>query len=193
MAKRLADAGMSVAMVESELVGGECPYWACMPAKTLLRPPEAVASANRVPGVAARIDGWDEVLAFRDRITAGGDDARKSARYRDRGVTILRGHGRLAGPGVVEVDGTPHRTARIVIATGSATAFPPIDGLDAIDAWTNREALSLTAVPESAAILGGGPVGIEIGQMLVALRQPRPPDRGRPNGCWPARSPRWAT
>lgn len=167
MAGRLADAGLSVAMVESELVGGECPYWACMPAKTLLRPPEAVASANRVPGVAARIDGWDEVLAFRDRITAGGDDARKSARYRDRGVTILRGHGRLAGPGVVEVDGTPHRTARIVVATGSTTAFPPIDGLDAIEAWTNREALSLTGVPESAAILGGGPVGIEIGQMLA--------------------------
>ena len=166
VAKRLAAAGMSVAMVESELVGGECPYWACMPAKTLLRPAEAVAAANGVPGVAARIDRWDEVLAFRDRITAGGDDARKAAQFRERGVTILRGHGRLAGPGVVEVDGTPHRSPRIVIATGSATAFPPVEGLDAIDAWTNREAMALTAVPESAAILGGGPVGIEIGQML---------------------------
>jgi dihydrolipoamide dehydrogenase len=167
VAKRLADAGMTVAMVESELVGGECPYWACMPAKTLLRPPEAVASANRVPGVAARIDRWDEVLAFRDRITAGADDARKSAQYRDRGVTILRGRGRLAGPGVVEVDGTPHHSPRVVIATGSTTALPPIDGLDAIEVWTNREALSLTEVPESAAVLGGGPVGIEIGQMLA--------------------------
>ncbi len=167
VAKRLAGEGLSVALVESELVGGECPYWACMPAKTLLRPPEAVASANRVPGVAARIDGWDEVVAFRDGITAGGDDARKSSQLRDRGVTILRGHGRLAGPGVVEVGGVPHRTPRVVIATGSATAFPPIDGLDAIEAWTNREALSLTEVPESAAILGGGPVGIEIGQMLA--------------------------
>ncbi len=167
MAGRLADAGLSVAMVESGLVGGECPYWACMPAKTLLRPPEAVASANRVPGVAARIDGWEEVLAFRDRITAGWDDTRKSAAYRERGVTILRGHGRLAGPGVVEVDGEAHRTARIVIATGSAPVLPPIDGLDAIESWTSREALSLTEIPESAAILGGGPVGIEIGQMLA--------------------------
>jgi pyruvate/2-oxoglutarate dehydrogenase complex dihydrolipoamide dehydrogenase (E3) component len=167
VAKRLAADGMSVALVESELVGGECPYWACMPAKTLLRPPEAVASANHVPGVTARIDRWDEVVAFRDGITAGGDDARKSAQLRDKGITILRGHGRLAGPGVVEVDGAPHRSPRVVIATGSTTALPPIEGLDAIEAWTNREAMSFTEVPESAAILGGGPVGIEIGQMLA--------------------------
>ena len=113
MAKRLAAAGMSVAMVESELVGGECPYWACMPAKTLLRPPEAVASANRVPGVAARIDSWDEVLAFRDGITAGGDDARKTAQYARPGRhdpararapgRPRRGGGRRRGP--------PHRPA----------------------------------------------------------------------------------
>lgn len=167
VAKRLAEAGMSVAMVESELVGGECPYWACMPAKVLLRPAEAVASANRVPGVSARIDRWDEVLGFRDWITSGHDDAHKSAQFAERGVVILRGHGRLAGPGCVEVGGTLHRSPRIVIATGSTTAFPPIEGLDQIDIWTNREAMGLTDVPESTAILGGGPVGIEIGQMLA--------------------------
>ncbi len=167
VAKRLAAAGMSVAMVESELVGGECPFWACMPAKTLLRPPEAVASANRVPGVAARIDSWDEVVAFRDEVTDGFDDGAKAERYRGLGVTILRGHGRLAGAGVVEVDGTPHLTERVVIATGSETAPLPIDGLDTIDVWTNREVLAITEVPESIALLGGGPVGVELGQMLA--------------------------
>ena len=167
VAKRLAESGMSVAMVESELVGGECPYWACMPAKVLLRPAEAVAEANRVPGVSARIERWDEVLGFRDWITSGHDDAHKSEKFRDLGVAILRGHGRLAGPGRVDVDGTVYRSPRIIIATGSTTAFPPVDGLDRIDAWTNREAMALTEVPESTAILGGGPVGVEIGQMLA--------------------------
>jgi len=167
VAKRLAASGMNVAMVEADLVGGECPYWACMPAKTLLRPPEAVASANRVPGVAARIESWDDVVAFRDEVTSGFDDAAKAERYRRLGVTILRGHGRLAGAGVVEVDGTPHLTERVVIATGSETAPLPIDGLDTIDAWTNREVLAITEVPESIALLGGGPVGVELGQMLA--------------------------
>ena len=167
VARRLAESGMNVAIVESAMVGGECPYWACMPAKTLLRPPEAVASANRVPGVAARIDSWDEVVAFRDEVTSGFDDTAKAERYRGLGITILRGHGRLAGPGVVEVDGTPHLTERIVIATGSETTPLAIDGLDAIAYWTNRDALAITEVPESVAILGGGPVGVELGQMLA--------------------------
>jgi pyruvate/2-oxoglutarate dehydrogenase complex dihydrolipoamide dehydrogenase (E3) component len=121
----LADAGMGVAMVESELVGGECPYWACMPAKSLLRPVEAVGAARRVPGVSARIESWDEVLSFRDDVTSGRDDAEKAARYAERGVTIIRGQGRLAGPGQVEVDGRAYTTERVVIATGSITAPPP--------------------------------------------------------------------
>ena len=166
VAGRLADAGMSVAMVESELVGGECPYWACMPAKTLLRPVEAVGAARRVPGVTAGIESWDQVLGFRDDVTSDLDDARKAALYTDRGVTIIRGHGRLAGPGRVEVDGHAYSTQRVVIATGSATAPPPIDGLEASGYWTNRETMALTAVPDSTAVLGGGPVGIELGQML---------------------------
>jgi pyruvate/2-oxoglutarate dehydrogenase complex dihydrolipoamide dehydrogenase (E3) component len=166
VAGRLADAGMAVAMAESGLVGGECPFWACMPAKTLLRPAEAVADAHRVPGVAARIEDWDEVLAFRDEVVSGWDDTEKVEHYAARGVTILRGHGRLSGRGRVEVDGTVHAAERVVVATGSAAAVPPIDGLDAIDFWTNRDAMELRRVPESAAILGAGPVGIEIGQML---------------------------
>lgn len=166
VAGRLADAGMNVAMVEAGLVGGECPYWACMPAKILLRPAEAVAGARRVPGVTAGIEEWDEVLAFRDDGVSHWDDAPKAERYRARGVTILRGHGRLAGRGHVTVDGATHAADRVVVASGSVTTIPPIDGLDAIDFWTNREAMELRRVPESAAILGAGPVGIEIGQML---------------------------
>ncbi len=165
-AGRLAQAGMTVAMVESGLVGGECPYWACMPAKTLLRPAEAVADARRVPGLTAEIDDWDAVLAFRDEVVSRWDDAGKAERYEARGVTILRGRGRLAGPGRVEVDGRAVLAERIVVATGSAAVVPPIDGLDAVNFWTNREAMELRRAPESAAILGAGPVGIEIGQML---------------------------
>lgn len=166
VAGRLADAGLGVAMVESGLVGGECPYWACMPAKTLLRPAEAVAEARRVPGLAAEIEDWDAILAFRDEVVSGWDDAGKVEDYVARGVTILRGRGRLAGPGRVDVDGAIHSAERVVLATGSAPVVPPIDGLEAVEPWTNREAMEMRRVPESAAILGAGPVGIEIGQML---------------------------
>ena len=166
VAGRLADAGLRVAMVESGLVGGECPYWACMPAKTLLRPAEAVAAARRVPGLAAGIDDWERILAFRDDVVSGWDDAGKVEEYRARGVTILGGHGRLSGAGRIEVDGAAHATERVVLATGSAAAVPPIEGLDSVGFWTNREAMELRRVPASAAIVGAGPVGVEIGQML---------------------------
>ena len=166
VAGRLADAGLGVAMVESGLVGGECPFWACMPAKALLRPAQAVAEARRVPGLVAGIEDWDALLAFRDDVVSGWDDAHKAEDYVARGVTILRGHGRLAGAGRVDVDGTVHAAERVVLATGSAAAIPPIDGLEAVAFWTNREAMEMRRVPESAAILGAGPVGIEIGQML---------------------------
>jgi pyruvate/2-oxoglutarate dehydrogenase complex dihydrolipoamide dehydrogenase (E3) component len=166
VAGRLADAGRRVAMVESGLVGGECPYWACMPAKTLLRPGEVVAQARRVPGVTAAIHDWDQVVAFRDDVTAGFDDAEKVAHYTARGVTILRGHGRLDGPGRVIVEGTVHLCDGVVIATGSAPVMPEIAGLDTVNPWTNREAMEIRRVPASAAVLGGGPVGVEIGQML---------------------------
>jgi dihydrolipoamide dehydrogenase len=166
VADGLADAGMDVAMVEPGLVGGECPYWACMPSKALLRPPEAVSAARAVPGVAAGVTSWSSAAAFRDAVVHDRDDAEKAADYRERGVAILRGSGRIGGPGVVEVDGVAHRTARVVVATGSETAWPPVDGLRDVGAWTNREAMEMTAVPGSALVMGGGPVGIEIAQML---------------------------
>lgn len=168
VAGRLADEGRRVALVESGLVGGECPYWACMPAKALLRAPEAVAAARRVPGVAATLD-VAEVIAFRERVVSGRDDAPKADRYRARGVRIVRGHGRLDGFGRVDVDGRTLRAERIVIASGSVPVIPPIDGLEQIDYWTNREAMQTSRIPASAAILGGGPVGVEIGQAFARL------------------------
>jgi len=157
---------MDVAMVERELVGGECPYWACMPSKALLRPAEAVCAARAVPGVDARVARWDVVAAFRDHAVHERDDQSKAADYEAQGVTILRGEGRLAGRGAVSVDGAVHRASRVVVATGSETVRPPVDGLDGVGAWTNREAMQMTVVPSSAVVMGGGPVGVEIAQML---------------------------
>ncbi len=167
VAGRLADAGMDVAMAESGPVGGECPYWACMPSKALLRPVEAVAGARRVPGVSATMERWDEVAAFRDDVVSGRDDAGKVERYEGRGVTVLRGHARLDGPGAVLVGDDRHRAERVVIATGSAAVIPPVEGIGDVGAWTNREAMEMTRVPRSALVLGAGPVGVEIAQMLA--------------------------
>jgi pyruvate/2-oxoglutarate dehydrogenase complex dihydrolipoamide dehydrogenase (E3) component len=196
VAGRLADAGMRVAMAERELVGGECPYWACMPSKALLRPPEAVAAARRVPGVRAGISDWEAVAAFRDEVVSGRDDAAKARSYAERGVTILRGHGRLDGPGAVVVGDDRHTAPRIVLATGSEAVVPLIEGLESAGAWTNREAMEMRAVPASALTLGAGPVGVEIGQMLarygarvaIADSSPRPlPDEAPEVGALLAR------
>ena len=167
VARRLADAGMAVAMVEEERVGGECPFWACMPTKTLLRPAEAVAEAVRVPGVEARVRSFPPVAAYRDEVTSHLDDAAKAARYAGYGIEIVRGRARLAGPGRVEVGGEVLTTARVVVATGSAPVIPPVDGLRESGPWTSREATALQEIPESVAVLGGGPVGVELGQMLL--------------------------
>ncbi len=169
VAGRLADEGMRVAMVEQELVGGECPYWACMPAKALLRATDAVAGARRVPGVSAAITDVDEVIRFREDVVSARDDARKAARYAERGVTILRGRARLRGPGHVDVDDHSCEAARIVVASGSVPVIPPIEGLDGIDYWTNREAMETCRPPSSALLVGGGPVGLEIGQAFSRL------------------------
>jgi pyruvate/2-oxoglutarate dehydrogenase complex dihydrolipoamide dehydrogenase (E3) component len=169
VAGRLADAGLRIAMVESGRVGGECPYWACMPAKAILRAPEAVAAARRVPGVTAKIESVEEVIAFREQVVSGRDDETKVDRYTARGVSIVRGHGRLDGPGRVTVGGRTLRAQRIVIATGSTPVIPKIEGLDGVDYWTNREAMETLRIPDSVAVLGGGPVGVEIGQAFARL------------------------
>ncbi len=163
---RLKHEGMSVALVERELVGGECAYWACIPSKTLLRPPEARAEARHAAGLSEPEQRWREVVEYRDYMIRDLDDSGVVARYQQSGVAVFKGDGQLAGPGRVAVGDEELETPRIVIATGSDPAVPPIDGLEDAGYWTNREATTLSEVPDDIVVLGGGPVGIELGQML---------------------------
>ncbi|MGZ5331560.1 MAG: dihydrolipoyl dehydrogenase family protein [Solirubrobacterales bacterium] len=172
-AGKVADEGMRVAVAERELVAGECSYWACMPSKTLLRPGETVAAARHAPGAREAVTGEIDraaALAWRDAVVSNWDDSGQAEWLTNKGIEILRGDARLTGPGRFEVDGKAHEAARIVIATGSAPAFPPVEGLEGLEGvWTNREATGLKEVPESILILGGGPVGVEMAQALTRL------------------------
>ncbi len=164
-ARVLAKAGQRVAIVESELVGGECPFWACIPSKTLLRPGEALAADKRIDGVGrGRID-WPAVAAYRDYMNSGLDDSDKAASLEKAGVEVLRGRGRI-GAGGVSMGERNLATPNVVLATGTTPSLPDIAGLEQVEYWTSREATTLHEVPPSAIVLGGGPVGIELAQML---------------------------
>jgi dihydrolipoamide dehydrogenase len=163
---RLSERGMRVALIERELVGGECAYYACIPSKTLLRAPEVRSEARRAAGVAAPALAWDTLAAYRDYMIRNLDDSDEVESYRSKGVDVYKGIGTIAGPGEVEISGETLHTERIVVATGSDAAIPPIDGLEDVDYWTNREATTLKEVPPSVVVLGGGPVGIELAQFL---------------------------
>jgi pyruvate/2-oxoglutarate dehydrogenase complex dihydrolipoamide dehydrogenase (E3) component len=165
-ASALNDAGLRVAMLESELVGGECPFWACIPSKTLLRPAEVVSEADRAAGLDRPRSRWSEISQYRDYMNSGLDDSAKFDRYSKQGIDIFRGRGRIVAQGAVEVAGQRLEAERIIVATGTESAVPEIAGLDRIDFWTNREGTSFHEVPASTVILGGGPVGLELGQML---------------------------
>ena len=159
----LAEGGLRIAVVERELVGGECSYWACIPSKTLLRPGEAVHGA-REAAAAAEVD-VTAALAWRDFMVSNYSDAGAQRWLSDRGIDLLRGTGRLAGPGAVEVDGTRHTAEHVVIACGADPVVPPIPGLRELDGiWTNREATGMKVVPRRLIVLGGGPVGAELAQ-----------------------------
>ena len=164
----LADGGLRVALVERELVGGECSYYACIPSKTLLRPGEAVQAAREAAASAA-VD-VAAALAWRDFMVAGYSDAGQQRWLADKGIDLLRGTGRLAGPGVVEVDGVPHTARHVVVATGSDPVVPPVPGLRELEGtWTNRDVTGMKAVPRRLLILGGGPVGAEMAQAVRRL------------------------
>ena len=171
IAGRLGEAGIDVAIVEERLVGGECSFFACMPSKALLRPGELLAEARRVPGVPAG-DGLDAaaVLARRDKVVHDLDDASMVPWLEERGVTLVRGHGRLAGEQRVAV-GDDVLVARqaVVLATGSSAAIPPVPGLVDAAPWTNIEATTAKHVPARLAILGGGVVGVEMAQAWSSL------------------------
>ncbi|MGI8461880.1 MAG: dihydrolipoyl dehydrogenase family protein [Solirubrobacterales bacterium] len=163
---RLVKQGLRTALVERELVGGECAYWACIPSKTLLRPPEARAEARRAPGLLEPEQRWNEVVKYRNYMIRDLDDSSAVEGYEKSGVTVLKGEARITAPGVIEVEGRTVKSNRIVIATGSDATIPPIEGLESVDHWTNREATTLSEIPQDVIVLGGGPVGIELGQML---------------------------
>ncbi len=164
----LADGGLRVALVERQLVGGECSYWACIPSKTLLRPGEAVHGA-REAAASAEVD-VQAALAYRDFMVANYSDAGQQAWLAGKGIDLLRGTGRLAGTGAVEVDGVRHTAEHVVVATGSDPVIPPLQGLRELDGiWTNREVTGMKAVPRRLLILGGGPVGAEMTQAVLRL------------------------
>jgi pyruvate/2-oxoglutarate dehydrogenase complex dihydrolipoamide dehydrogenase (E3) component len=167
-AAALAAYGLHVAVVERELVGGECSYWACIPSKSLLRPGEAVHGA-REAAASAQVD-VAAALAWRDVMVSNYSDAGQEHWLAGRGIDVLRGNGRLAGTGVVEVDGVGHTAAHVVVATGSAPVVPPIPGLRELDGvWGTREATSMKAVPRRLLVLGGGPAGVELAQVVRRL------------------------
>jgi dihydrolipoamide dehydrogenase len=172
-AGRLADGGLSVAIVEQHLVGGECSYYACMPSKALLRPGELLDEARRVPGVSQAVTGEldaEAVLARRDEVIHDLDDSGQLPWLEERKIELFRGEGKLDGERRVVVGDTTVVASRVVVvATGSSAAMPPIDGLDAVEAWNNRDATTSKQIPGSMIVLGGGPVGSELAQAWATL------------------------
>jgi pyruvate/2-oxoglutarate dehydrogenase complex dihydrolipoamide dehydrogenase (E3) component len=167
-AGELADGGMRVAIAERELVGGECSYWACIPSKTLLRPGEALQAAREAPGAAEAVTGSLDLapaIEWRDFMTSSWDDTGAVGWLDGKGIDLLRGVGRVAGPGRVAVGEDEYEAGQIVIATGSSPVIPPVDGLSDLDGvWTNREATEFKELPRRLVVLGGGPVGVELAQ-----------------------------
>ena len=161
----LAEGGLRVAVVERELVGGECSYWACIPSKTLLRPGQA-ARAARDAAAKAEVD-VPAALAWRDFMVSDYSDAGQVRWLAAAGIDLLRGRGRIAGPGAVEVSGVRYTAEHVVIATGSEPIVPPVPGLRELDGvWGSREATGMKEVPRRLLVLGGGAVGVEIAQAV---------------------------
>ncbi|WP_406730448.1 dihydrolipoyl dehydrogenase family protein [Streptomyces sp. NBC_01794] len=178
VADRVRAAGLSAAVVESELVGGECSYWACMPSKALLRPVITRADARRVPGVRQAVQGpldAEAVLAHRDEETSHWKDDGQVNWMDSIGARLYRGQGRLNGPKKVVVEGPEGEhhvlTARhaVAVATGSRAVLPDVPGLAGAKAWTSREATSAQRVPPRLAVVGGGVVGVEMATAWQAL------------------------
>jgi pyruvate/2-oxoglutarate dehydrogenase complex dihydrolipoamide dehydrogenase (E3) component len=164
----LADGGLRVALVERELAGGECSYYACIPSKTLLRPGEATHGALEAAST-AQVD-VQAALAYRDFMVSEYSDAGNVKWLSSKGIDLIRGTGRLAGPGVVEVGGLRHAARHVVLATGADPFIPPVPGLRELDGvWTNREATGMKAVPRRLLILGGGPICAEMAQAVRRL------------------------
>jgi pyruvate/2-oxoglutarate dehydrogenase complex dihydrolipoamide dehydrogenase (E3) component len=172
-AARLAGGGLRVAIAERELLGGECSYWGCIPSKTLLRPGEALQAAREAPGAAEAVRGALDAraaFAWRDFMVSDYDDGAQAGWAASAGIEVLHGAARLDGPGRVRVGDAAHTADDVVIATGSDAVIPPVPGLRELPGvWTNREATGMTEVPRRLLVLGGGPVGLELGQAVLRM------------------------
>jgi len=171
-AGKLAEAGLNVVGIEKELVGGECPYWACVPSKMMIRAADLLAEARRIPGMAGEstvAPDWGPVaLRIRKEATDNWDDRVAVERFEKKGGHFVRGAGHLLAPNLVGVDSTTYEASRaVVVATGSSPSIPPIAGLDSVRFWTNREAVKVEHLPRSLTVLGGGAVGVELAQVFA--------------------------
>ena len=168
-ALRRFDDEAQITLVENGLVGGECSYFACMPTKTMLRTTELGASLERAPGLHGERPEPDGVWSWRDWVTSDWDDAGQLHYLEEWNCRLVRGEGRVARPGIVEVGDQELPYDRLVLATGSRPAIPPIEGLDSVEYWTNREATRTHKVPKSLVVMGGGPVGAELTQFFSRM------------------------
>lgn len=189
-ASRLLTGGKRVAVVERELIGGECAYWACIPSKTLLRPPEVRAEAVRSAGTSRPRLDWPALRDYRDFMVRHLDDAAQVKGYQKQGAVVVKGAARLVGraPWRVEAGDRELSGDQVIVATGSEPVRPAVEGLDRVAVWTNREATGLREIPERAMLIGGSAVGVELGQFLARMgtavtlvqRGPRLMDREEP-------------
>src|SRR5437764_10246877 len=168
-ALRRLDGDVELTLVECRLVGGECSYFACMPTKAMLRAAELSSSLERAPGMRPQRPDADGVWSWRDWMTSDWDDSGQLPWLEEQRCAFVRGRGRVARPGVVEVDGQQLEYDRLVISTGSSPAVPPVEGLDRVEYWTNQDATSTHEIPESLAVMGGGPVGAELAQFFARM------------------------
>jgi len=171
VAGRLAEAGLDVVGIEKELVGGECPYWGCIPSKMMIRAADLLAEGRRIPGMAGESGvspDWGPVARrIREEATDTWDDTVAAERFESKGGRLLRGEGRLLGPDRVAVGDTEIEVSRaIVLGAGSSAVVPPIPGLDGAPYWINRDAIETEEVPESLVVLGGGAIGLELAQVF---------------------------
>lgn len=166
-ADRLLKAGKNVVVFERELIGGECAYWACIPSKTVLRPPEARTEVQRAAGVSGAELDWAATAKYRDYMIRNLDDQAQVDGYIKEGAVVIKDEARITGPGRIQAGDREITAEHIIIATGSDAVIPPLDGIDQITAWTNRETYTTSTLPERAVIIGGSAVGVETATFLA--------------------------
>lgn len=166
-ASRLLKAGKKVAVIERELIGGECAYWACIPSKALLRPPEAKTAATRAAGVTGAELGWAAASDYRDYMIRNLDDQTQVDGYVGKGATVIKAEAQFTGPGTLQVGGRTIHAEHIIIATGSESVVPELEGAGNVTVWTNRETFTAATLPRRAVVIGGSAAGIETATFLV--------------------------